>query len=155
MEHQINIVASTFCLVATNSGPIGKYNYSNFSGNYNDDDTFYSNCTTPIVGNLLCYDNLRIELNNSNFDYYKKLFEGLCLIQLRDILYLLVPSASNWVIASHNPVLNTLPHVKMAISYIEKEISNNNINLVVEIDLLKNKYDELQRKLDLIINSNK
>lgn len=151
MEKHINVVASTFCLVANNTGSVGKYNSTNFwrcidtSGSYNVD------YITAFPGNSLYYDNLTIRLND-NFDYYEKLFEGLSLAQLRDILYLLVPCASNWVINSDEAIVNTLPHVKMAIKYIEKEISTDNINLITKINSLKNKYDELQIKLDLIIN---
>lgn len=155
MNHHINIVASTFCLVANHTGSVGKVNSTNFWRNTCDGDGYNTDYITPYPGNLLYYNDLNIALNNQSVDYYEKLFTGLSLSQLRDILYLLVPCASNWVVNSVEGIVNTLPHVKIAISYIEKEIASTNIDMVAELNLLKNKYDELQTKLDLIIVNNK
>lgn len=69
------------------------------------------------------------------FDYYKKLFSQLSLSQLRDILYLIVPCASNFTYMKNGEFVetqfhaNTLAHVKIIIKYIEKEmfIASNDI----------------------------
>lgn len=153
MDHRINVVASTFCLVAAHTGSVGKFNSTNFCREIYEDNGYNTAYISPYSGNSLYYNDLNIALNNLSVDYYEKLFTGLSLIQLRDILYLLVPCASNWVVNSTEGIVNTLPHVKIAISYIEKEIAN--INVMTELNLLKNKYDELQTKLDLIIAGNK
>lgn len=160
MQKYIDIVASTFLLVATTKQS-HFVNAGNFGGSGYLAMALGPLHKTPTLDNKLYYDNLIIELHCVvNYDYYIKLFAGLSLIQLRDLLYLLVPCSSNWVKSENNNIVNTLPHVKMAIKYIEQEIfvmgddeSKTHMDLITENNLLQNKCNELQSKLDIIIGA--
>lgn len=162
MENHINVVAGTFYLVAKSSSSRG-----NFGMDYNTWTTY--GLITASEDNKLYYGNMVIDMSTDaiqdkpKVDYYKKLFSQLSLPQLRDILYLLVPCANNFISCSndenHLYHVNTLSHVKTIIKYIEKEIFitnnddvKNNIDLFNTNKLLKNKCDYLESELSAIKN---
>src|ERR1044071_1441100 len=141
MEHHINIVASTVYLVAKSSKMRGNF------GTKKPGLLSTYECVTACGDNKIYYENMVIDMgsdsckNELNFDYYKKLFSKFSLPQLRDILYLVVPSASNFMGVGDKPHVNTLAHVKIIIKYIEKEI------FICSSDDIKNNLD--------LINTNK
>jgi hypothetical protein len=107
MEKYIDVVASTFYLVSVNKG----WNRANFG----------KDCIPP-NGNKIKYEDIEIDLDNVSLEYYKQIFKPLSLTQLRDLLYLLVPFSTNWMCGANYCYVNTLPHVKMAIKYIETDL---------------------------------
>ena len=97
MENYINVVASTVCLVAQ---------WSRIRGNYRIHSIYTS--VTPTGDNKLYYGNIIIDMDKGlGFDYYKKLFSQLSLSQLRDILYLIVPCASNFTYMKNGEFVET------------------------------------------------
>ncbi|HLX52434.1 MAG TPA: hypothetical protein VKR58_00740 [Aquella sp.] len=77
------------------------------------------NWDNVLGGSILQYEELEIDLFFCH--NYKKLFENYTLGQLRDLLYMIIPHTIN--ICQSHPV-NVIGQVKLAIKYIEQEISS-------------------------------
>jgi len=119
MDKYVNLVTNTFLLVSKNR--IVKFPTKNKYGEEFDVDLDND-----------CGDELECDKHTFNFqdrydyDRLHAIFSTFTLLEMKDALYQLVPFATNWVFTGSQTdmaaYVNTLPHVKMAIKYVESAI---------------------------------
>ena len=105
---------------------------------------------------VINYKNNVINVTNCHIPKYcEKIFASFSLIDLRNVLLLLIPFATNFN-GGERTSINTLEHVKLTLKYITDEIklqcdgdiNSGSITLINENRELTNKYNALKQKYD-------
>ena len=149
------LVANLFEIISRNFVNSSKSPKSNF-GNGQDKIKIYD----------IDYKGVKIHITTSNknnyykSEYFSKKFASYSLVDLRNILLLVLPFATNFS-GGDNTSVNTLDHVKVTLEYISKEIdlmcdgkvNSASIKLINENSDLINKYDALKVRFDLIVEA--
>jgi hypothetical protein len=164
-EHQVNVVAQVFCAVSVNLCPLYMDNFGDADAKCKEDVKYIEYKDVKIkLGTI--FNKNKVKFCSMNLEYYKNILKPLSLIDLRCVLHLLIPYATNSYGGSKDVVyVNTLPHVEATIKFINEEIAmimysdkgmfdiiNDNKMLKNKCETLSNNNKELETKCDKLIN---
>jgi len=146
----VALVANTFALVQCNKNI--------FNLDY-DKNIIPMKIKFNMISDGFVYKEFKFEyMIGKTLNQYIDIFSKLSLPDLKNILYMLIPFASDWTSSmtgnSSNEYVcaNTLPHVKLAIKYVDDQIKLQNCDEIRNsVDLL-NRHKELQNKYESLLS---